>query len=272
MPSIDLARLRKQALRLADFFFVPEEFARHLNAMLDKYVDYTIRDRHSPARGRQLPGQRTPAVVMKQVEQELAPLASAAENTDAALALADRLWDEAGLQTRSLAAFLLGHMAPEEAPLVARLTAWTLQADDPELRSILVNTSLVRMRKEAPEVFLHLMAEWLRPERTRLWADALRASTYVVNDPSFRNLPALMQVLEPAVKAAPTEIQLDLEELILALHAVSPMETAFFVKQVLTSSDDKMTSLTFRRMLPAFPTELRDEIREMVRPKPSSIS
>jgi hypothetical protein len=267
MPSIDLARLRKQALRLADFFFVPDEFVRHLNATLDKYVDYTIRDRHSPARGRKLPSQRTPPVVMQQIEQQLTPLASAEENADAALALADRLWDDAGLQTRSLAAFLLGHIPPEEAPLVARLTAWTSQVDDPELRSRLVDASLVRMRKEAPDVFLHMVGEWLRPERKQLWANALRASIHAVNDPSFRNFPSLMQVLEPVVKAAPTQIQLDLEELVLALHNVSPMETAFFVKQVLNSSDDPKTFLTFRRMLPAFPPELRDEIKEIVRAK-----
>jgi hypothetical protein len=257
MPSIDLARLRKQALRLADFFFVPDEFARHLNAMLDKYVDYTIRDRQ--------------AVVMRQIEEELSPLASVEENADSALVLADRLWDEGGLQTRALAAFLLGRIRPEEAPLVARLTAWTSQADDPELRSRLVDTSLARMRKETPEVFLQMLGEWLRPERTRLWPDALRASIHAVSDPSFRNLPALMQVLEPAIKAAPAQIQLELEELILALHGVSPMEAAFFVRQVLNSSDDQMTFLTFRRMLPAFPRELSDEIKEIVGTGPPSI-
>jgi hypothetical protein len=80
-----------------------------------------------------------------------------------------------------------------------------------------------------------------------------------------------MQVLEPAIKAAPAQIQLELEELILALHSVSPMEAAFFVRQVLNSSDDQMTFLTFRRMLPAFPRELRDEIKEIIGTGPSSI-
>ena len=43
MPAIDLSRLRKQASRLADFFFVPDEFIRHLREMLDFYVDHTMR-------------------------------------------------------------------------------------------------------------------------------------------------------------------------------------------------------------------------------------
>jgi hypothetical protein len=39
MPAIDLARLRKQANRLADFFFLPDEFMKHLREMLEFYVN-----------------------------------------------------------------------------------------------------------------------------------------------------------------------------------------------------------------------------------------
>ena len=76
MPSIDLARLRKQALRLADFFFAPDEFVRHLNATLDSYVNYTVRGRRPASPGGNLPTHRTPAVVLRQIEHELAPLAA----------------------------------------------------------------------------------------------------------------------------------------------------------------------------------------------------
>ncbi|MFH1184259.1 MAG: hypothetical protein V1755_04370 [Chloroflexota bacterium] len=271
MPSIDLARLRKQALRLADFFFAPEEFTRNLSATLDSYVNYTIRGRRPAARGASLPTHGTPTVVMKQIEQELSALASAPENADAALALADRLWDEAWLETRLLAAFVLGRISPEEGPLIARLTAWTSQVRDGELRARLLDASLLRMRKETPDMFLHMIGEWLRPERPRLWPDAIRASISAINDPAFGNLPALMASLEPLVKAAPAQIQLDLEELILALFQASPTETTYFIRQILTHSDNPMTSVAFRRMAPSFPQELKEEIREFVRGKPFSI-
>ena len=71
MPSIDLARLRKQAARLADFFYVPDEFARQLNTVLDAYVNHTRRKAPAVAPGMHLPSHRTPAVVLKQIEQEL---------------------------------------------------------------------------------------------------------------------------------------------------------------------------------------------------------
>ncbi len=267
MPSIDIARLRKQVSRLADFFYVPDEFTRQLKVVLDSYVDYTARKRAAMAPGMNLPSYRTPAVVMRQIEHELSSTAARTDNADAALELADRLWDEESLETRLLAAFLLGRIEPEEGRLLTRLTAWISQAGDARLRSKLLDTALLRARKEAPTIFLHVITEWLRPERTRFWPDAVRAAISAVSDPNFVNLPPLLQVLEPVVIAAPSQIQVDLEELILALHHNSPIETTYFVREVLVKSDNPMTAITFRRMASSFPPELANEIREFTRGK-----
>ena len=51
MPAIDLARLRKQSARLADFFFLPDEFMKHLREILDFYVNYTLRAKENVAPG-----------------------------------------------------------------------------------------------------------------------------------------------------------------------------------------------------------------------------
>jgi hypothetical protein len=267
MPAIDLSRLRKQATRLAEFFFVPDEFIRHLHEMLDFYVNYTVRRPRVPAPGANLRTYRTPAVVVRQIEQELSAIATRPENADAALELADRLWDEEWLETRILAAFLLGAMPPREERLLARLTAWTQQLFDADLRAELLNTSLVRVRREAPDVFLGLVGEWLQAQRQSLWANGIQAVISAVSDPEFHNLPPLMKVIEPVVQTAPPKLQTEIEELILALYAASPTETSYFVRQVLMDSDDPMTAITFRRISPALPLDLREEIREFIRGK-----
>ena len=120
MPAIDLNRLRKQASRLADFFFVPDEFIRHLREMLEFYVDHTMRKQPAIAPSADLLSYHMPAVILKQIEQEIH--SNASEYPDAALELADRLWDEGYLETRLLAAFLLGRIPPQEERLLARLT------------------------------------------------------------------------------------------------------------------------------------------------------
>jgi len=264
MPAIDLARLRKQAARLADFFFVPDEFIMQLHKMLDSYVNYTVRKPPANAPGANLQSYRTPTVVVKQIELELTHLADKSENADAALDLADHLWDETFLETRLLAAFLLGHIPPQEDRLLARLTAWTRQVHDSDLRAELLNTSLARMRKEAPDMFLDLIGEWLQPNRTPLWPNGIQAVISAVADPDFANLPPLLKVIEPIVVAAPSKLQLEIEELILALYKVSPIETSYFLRQVIITSDNPMTVITLRRISPSFPTELKEEVREFI--------
>ncbi len=265
MPAIDLSRMRKQAARLADFFFLPDEFIKHLHEMLDSYVNYTVRKRQAVAPAANLRTYRTPPAVVKQIEQELAARVNVAENSDAALELADRLWDEEWLETRILAAFLLGSIPPREERLLARLTAWSHQLHDAELRAELLNTSLARVRREAPDLFLSLVREWLQPQRTALWPNGIQAVIAAASDPEFTNLPPLLQGIEPIVASAPAKLQNEIEALILALYAASPRETSYFVRQVLTDSEDPMTALTFRRISSALPKELQEEIREFLR-------
>lgn len=270
MPSIDLARLRKQVARLVDFYFVPDEFTAQLNGILDSYVDYTVRKKPAVAPNANLRAYRTPSAILRQIEQALTPLARLPENSTPTLILADRLWDEGWMETCILAAFLLGCLPPQEQHLLARLTAWTSQVRDPELRSQLLESSLGRARQETPSVFLDLLREWLRPERSRLWSDAIQAAISAVSDPEFQNLPPLLDILRPVVESAPSSLQLDLEALILALFEVSPSETAYLIRQVLIESKNPMTAITFRRMSASLPTELREEIREFIKGRPLS--
>ena len=268
MPSIDLARLRKQAARLADFFFLPEEFLRHLHETLDFYVNRTLRRAPAAGPASNLPTYRTPAVVLQQIETELRRLAiqSPAET----LELADRLWDEGFLEARRLAAFLLGCIPPQGDQLLARLTAWTGQVSDPAVRAALLTDSLSRMRRETPEQFLLVVGEWLQPERSGLWSNGLQALLAMVSEPDFENLPPVLKLIEPVLVAAPPAVQLDLKDLILALYEAAPEETTYFIRQVLTASNNPMTAITLRRIAPAFPAELRAQVRELIRPTPLS--
>ena len=268
MPAIDLNRLRKQAARLADFFFVPDEFIHHLKEMLDFYVDRSIRKQAAIAPGENLASYRTPSMILKQIEQEIRRNAN--EYPEAALELADRLWEEDHLETCLLAAFLLGNIPPKEERLLARLTAWTGQIRDPGLRAKLLDSSLARMRKEAPDQFLELITEWLQPKRTRLWSNGLQASISAIADPQFVNHPPLLKALEPLMEAAPAKLQDEIEEFVLTFYKASPTETIYFLRQVLTDSHDPMTAVTFRRISPAFPNKLKEGIQEFIRPRPLS--
>ena len=266
MPAIDLTRLRKQAARLADFFFLPDEFMKHLREILEFYVNYTLRTVENVAPGSNLKTYRTPPAVLTQIQNELR--LKAEENPHFALELADMLWDEGALETRLLASYLLGRIPPQEERLLPRITAWTQQIRDPEVRVALLTTSLTRMRKETPNQFLELVREYLHPERTRTWSNGVQALIPMITDSDFENLPAIFDIAEPIVKEAPSTLQNDLTDLIVTLYRASPNETIFMLKHILTTTENQMTAITMRRISPNFPPPLQNELRALLRPQP----
>ncbi len=263
MPAIDLARLKKQAAALADLFDQPEAFVRALRDTLDFYVNRSLREVDAVAPASVLNTYRTPPVILKRIETELAPLATS--NPEAALGLADHLWDEGWLETRLLAASILGRIPPREERLLPRLTAWTTQVRDPSVRAALLTTSLVRLRRETPDRFLLLVGEWLNPERPRLWSNGIQALLPLIQDSDYHNLPPVFEMLAHAVEAAPGALQNDFVELFTSLYRASPTETVYFLRQAIANSPNPMTAATFRRISPSLPRELAQAVRDLTK-------
>src|SRR5215216_31175 len=262
MPAIDLARLKKQTVKLADLFDHPSDFLREHRDILDHYVNRSLRSQ-GVAPSSVLPTYRTPTAVLRQIETELGPIA---ENRPVqALELADALWDEGWLETRLLAAFLLGRIPPQEERLLARLTAWTQAVRDPDVRAALLTTSLTRLRRETPGLFLVLVKEWLHPARQRMWSNGVQALVPLISSPDFDNLPPIFEIVEPIIKAAPGTLQFDLQELITVLYEASPEETIYFLQQILKESKSPLPAVALRRMSPELPLELQSNLREMLR-------
>ena len=262
MPAIDLARLKKQTAQLADVFGEPGMFLRELQEILDFYVNHSLRSQ-SVAPSSVLPTYRTPVVVLRQIEKEIGPVAE--QQPILALELADALWDEGWLETRLLAAFLLGRIPPQEERLLARLTAWTQAVRDPEVRAALLTTSLTRLRRETPDLFLVLVREWLHPARQRMWSNGVQALVPLISSPEFDNLPPIFEIVEPILKASPATLQYDLQELIITLYEASPDETTYFLQQILKGTKSPLPAVALRRMAPELPTELQSSLREMIR-------
>jgi len=267
MPAIDLARLKKQTAQLADLFDQPSAFLREVREILEFYVNRTLRSQ-GVAPSSVLPTYRTPPVVLRQIETELGRVAE--RNPIQALELADALWDEGSLETKLIAAVLLGRIPPQEERLLARLTAWTQAVRDPNVRAALLTTSLTRLRKETPDLFLVLVKEWLHPARQRMWSNGVQALVPLISSPDFDNLPPIFEIIEPIIKASPATLQYDLQELIIALFEASPDETTYFIQQLLKRTKNPPPAVALRRMAPELPQELQVSLREMLR-KPKSV-
>ena len=262
MPAIDLAHLKKQTAQLADLFDQPSAFLREHREILDHYVNYTLRSQ-GVAPSSVLPTYRTPLVVLRQIETELNSIVE--KQPIQALELADALWDEGWLETRLLAAFLLGRIPPQEERLLARLTAWTQAVRDPSVRAALLTTSLTRLRKETPNLFLILVKEWLHPARKKMWSNGIQALVPLIASPEFDNLPPIFEIVSPILKASPAALQFDIQELLSALHKKSSAETIYFIQQTLKDTKSELPAKSLRRMLPDLSKEMQSNLREILR-------
>jgi hypothetical protein len=117
-----------------------------------------------------------------------------------------------------------------------------------------------------------LVREWLHPERARMWSLGLQALIPLIEDTSFENFPPILSMVEPILQEAPTTLQLEIEEIIIALYKTSPIETTYMLKQLISAGENPMTVVTLRRIESSLPKSLQAELKDLIRTKPLSIT
>jgi hypothetical protein len=263
MPAINLARLKTQAARLSEKFSEPEAFVRGLNELLDYYTNRTIRATQIAQR-LSLPTYSTPTPILRQIQAELLPLAGT--HPVEALALTDALWKAGTLETRLLAAYLLGTIPPALAiPALTRLPDWVAQSTDKEIRTALLTDAFARLRRENPETLFILLEDWLKSPRFSLQLLGMRALIPMLTDPHFENLPAVFRILKPALRSAGPVTQLELQACLATLGQVSLTETLAFLREIIGDNPAPLMLRTFRRILVGLSPELQSGLREMLR-------
>jgi hypothetical protein len=263
MPAIDLSRLKIQAARLAEKFPEPETFLRELNETLDFYTNRTIRATQVVQR-LSAPTYHTPPPVLRQIESELVTLA---ENRPLeAVNLIKVLWEANSLESRLLAAFLLGNVPSAKAiPTLKLLPVWINQSVDKQIRSALLTTALTRLRREEPDTFFLILEGWLGSPQNAFQVWGLQALIPLLQDPHFENLPAVFRILRPAILAASPATQLNLQACLAALGRVSLTETAAFLREIIDTNPTPMMLRILRRILPGLSPELGEALRNSLR-------
>ncbi len=263
MPAIDIARLKIQAAVLVEKFDQPAVFLKQLHGILDLYADRTMRLGVVASPVSVLPAYRTPPAVLRQIEMELTPLAGAFP--EQAMAMTDALWEDGYLETRLLAAILLGRIHPNTPLLLERVKSWVGRTRDNQVRNALLTVSLARLRRESPAQFLKLVAGLFAPAAIKTWGDGIQALLPLIEDLAYENLPPVYDIARPVIQNAPPILQNDLIRLISALYAASPVETTYFLRQTVTTTIHPQTLTLLRRILPSLPANLQTSLREALR-------
>ena len=87
----------------------------------------------------------------------------------------------------------------------------------------------------------------------------------LLKDKNFHNLPPVFNIVQPIIEAASATTQQELSTLVCALYDASPVETTFFLRQLVTISTRLHAIQNIRRILSTLPHPLQQDLREAIR-------
>jgi len=264
MPAVDPARLRFQITNLIESYPSPPAFHRVLGEVFSFYANRTLRFGDSTHSAPNIPAYNLPHPVIRQLELDLKPLIN--QYPQAALSLADELWGDPYFEVKQIAIFTLGSVplaTPE--PVISRITVWLTPNMDRVLASDLLSTGTRQLQESFPDAWEKFVQSLLNQESPKVIALGLKALAEGVDNPSFRNMPAIFRLVSPFIREPRPEFMKELARLVESLIKNSPMETAYFLKQTLSVSDSSLTKRLVKQNLSLLPERIQQELRISLR-------
>ncbi len=239
-------------------------FNASLHELLGFYADPIFRAGQTTHNMVLMPTYRSPKLLLQQLELALYPLVQ--ENPAAALILADKLWQDAYLEPRQVAAYILGQLPIEHAEQVTnRITEWCTASQPAPLMKALLTKGTDRLRLQSPQTLYKLAADWLSDPDVKTQILGLKLILPLVQAPEFENLPEIFTLLRlPLQNLSPRNLT-ETQHIIHALARKSPSETAYFLRQSLSISASKDLIRLIRKSLPSFPADTQDRLRQAIK-------
>jgi hypothetical protein len=264
MPAIQPARLKIQVQEMSQLVDDPAAFLRALHDLLDFYADRTRRFQRGDRAMSLIRNYRVPDQVLRQIEIGLIPVLS--PHPDTAIALADSLWEDGWLETRLLAITIVGQIKPQPPERVSeKVRAWGLMSKDPMVTKALAFRGTERLRQGQRDHFLEMVEEWLSSGELSLVRVGLHAVAHLLEDQRFENLALIFRWLSPLTRQVDFKTKQALIPVLKLLAQRSPQETAYFLRKILTSTENVHIPGLIRKLLDQFPEHLQDSLRQHLR-------
>lgn len=264
MPAIQPARLKIQSIELVQSIDDIDRFVTGLHNLLSYYADRVRRQGQSGPPPPVVRSYLVPPVVLHAIEREVQR--HYAESGGSLLELVDRLWQEAWLETRLLAIFLIGsgkELVPEE--IVERLIQWGGSCTEYRLADALIEHGMNALRHGDYKEYESIMEKWMSGDSKLKRQIGLRAIIFLLQDPDYKNLPLIYRLLGSAIEGySGRKSDLIVHSLEL-LAERSPQETVFFIKRQMSRPQSSEFAWLFRKSVDAFPPEQRDLVKDVLR-------
>ena len=265
MPAIHLAKLKKQAAELADYFHDPPALRNALFEILDHYADRTRRHGQAGEPPPLRTAHNVPAPVIRQIVKELSTLVG--NYPDSGLILCDTLWKQTYLEENLIAAYLLGYIRQENPePVLERVHQWLESKPESRLVQAILEHSLAGIRRDTPELYVRTLEEWVTDTDVYKKQIGLKAMLTLIDQPGFDDLAAIFRWINPLIRTSPTEIRSEIVDVLRVLARRSPIETAYNMRRIFGSSQENNHAAWFmRQTLKYFPTHIQLQLRLALR-------
>lgn len=263
MPAVNPTRLRFQIEALMADYADPAVFHLGLNNLFELYANRALRFGDSTGLRPMIPLYHLPAPVMRQLEVDLERVVNA--QPEPALSLADELWPDPFYETKLVAITLLGlYPLSDPQPILDRLDQWLKPNLDLSLLPKLFSTGTRQMQKDFPSVWENYLEAYLQSDDPQKVAVGFLGLAEGLSEPQMETLPALYRLISPFIHNPRPETSRELAHLLRTLAGVSPTETGYFLKQILSASNSPEIKRLVNDSLSGFPPEYRKDLLPLV--------
>ena len=264
MPAIQPIRLKKQIALVAAQFDNPQKFLDEVHGLLSYYANHLHQPGQSGEPAPLMNSYHVPKPVLRHIQKALSPLAI--NSPDQALLLSKTLWSEPYLETRLLAGFLIGQIPANRAgDVLQQINQWVLGDIDEQFMKPLVEAGFQRLRQEVPSLLINQSEIWLEDPNIILKKLALHAMISLISDPDFKNLPPIINIINPYTRTIDELLRQDILDIILALIDRSSKEMAYLLRKNYQVFKKEDTAWLIRQGLPRFPLDLQSSLKETIR-------
>jgi hypothetical protein len=260
MPAIHIERLFQQLKSIFEPEFPGPIFCENFKSLLEVHANLAYRASKEIQRKSMVPKYHLAPIVSHQIQNQFSSLAK--KKPDLALEYADALWNQNYYEMKYFAAIILGSLSNEhETEVLSRFVDWGSQSSENEIHQLLFHYGTQNIRLTSTNNWLETIQTWVDSSNVKESITAIFALQTLVADPAFQNLPKVFTIITPLFSLKNRKISAILPSLIDKLAEVNPVETAYYLSNLLLSSPYSAPKQIVRKCLKSFPLDDQKKLR-----------
>ncbi len=264
MPAIQLDRLLQQIEQYIDPALNARQFSANLVSLLEAHANLAYRPGAEIQVKNSILSYKPGPLVMVHLQNKLTTIAQ--NNPQQALLFADQVWLHDFLETKQMAAAMLGALPfTYFSETSQRLEAWFFSTLDKQIRYHLLNLGTANMRKNHLKDWLKIIQDWIDSGELQKIHIAMNAIEILAEDKSFENYPVIYAITNQIIEQKQSNLTNLLLKIYQSIITRAPNETAYFLQHSLLSAPTEQKIKFIRRCVNFFPDEQQKKLRQAIK-------